>query len=497
MNENEEIMADDHIMQKNFKFFGLVSGVYACFFTICLYQNASGLTMLPFVAGTLYYFYLCMKKLGISIKKDSYFYEAAILLLGCATWITDDERIILMNYLGIFILLVSFMLHQFFQDKEWDIPQYIDSFLRSLFGTIGCIPQPFFHFNHMIKSKEKEKNQSIQYVFMGLIISIPIIIIILMLLSSADFVFANALEFMWKGVVIPENIIGMTLMTIFAFFAAYCFLAFLTKDRTEGKKGRRREGEPIIAITFTSLIALIYLIFSGIQVIYLFMGKMQLQNNYTYAQYAREGFFQLVAVCLLNLALVIFCIYYYKNHKVLKAILTIISLCTYIMIASSAFRMSLYISQYELTFLRLFVLWALVVIFAMITGTIIFIIKPEFRFLKYTIVTVTALYIVFSFSHPDYFIAKYNYSDLGFIEVDRIDSDYLSELCGDAAPAILDYTEQLKKETGLSLANSSIMNFESYFSRIFNNGKDMNIRTFNLSRYAGKNAAEEFMLKNK
>lgn len=497
MNEDYGIMVDDHIMQKNFKFFGLLSGVYACFFTICLYQNASGLTMLPFVVGTLYYFYLCMNKLGIPIKKDSYFYEAAILLLGCATWITDDVRIILMNYLGIFILLVSFMLHQFFLDKEWDIPQYINAFLGALFGTLGCIPLPFSHFNHMIKSKEKEKNQNLQYVFMGLIISIPIIIIILMLLSSADIVFANTLEFLWKGVVVPKNIVGTTLMTIFAFLAAYSFLAFLTKEREGGKKGRRREGEPIIAITFTSLIALIYLIFSGIQVIYLFMGKMQLQNNYTYAQYAREGFFQLVAVCLLNLALVIFCIYYYKNHKVLKVILTIISLCTYIMIASSAFRMCLYIGQYDLTFLRFFVLWALVVIFAMITGTIIFIIKPEFRFLKYTIVTVTSLYIIFSFSHPDYIIAKYNYVDFGFIELDRIDSDYLSELCGDAAPALLDYTEQLKKETGLSLVNSSIINFDSYFSRIYNNGRDMNIRTFNLSRYIGKNAADEFIIKNK
>ena len=37
----------------------------------------------------------------------------------------------------------------------------------------------------------------------------------------------------------------------------------------------------------------------------LFLGKMQLPEGYTYAQYAREGFFQLLAVSILNLILVL------------------------------------------------------------------------------------------------------------------------------------------------------------------------------------------------
>jgi len=167
------------------------------------------------------------------------------------------------------------------------------------------------------------------------------------------------------------------------------------------------------------------------------------------------------------------------------------------MIASSAFRMILYISQYQLTFLRIFVLWSLVVIFMMITGIVIFILKPEFPLLKYTIVTITALYIIFSFSHPDYLIAKYNYGQNNFSNENRLDSDYLNELCGDAAPAILDYTEQLKEETGLSLVKASTMDFRSYFSRVYNNGEDMDARTFNLSKYLGKNAAAEFFNENK
>jgi len=491
MNENEEIMAQGHIMQKNFKFFGLLSGIYACFFTFCLYRNIAGITVPFFTVGTLCYYYLCMKKLEVSRNRSGYFYEVAIILLGCATWITDDERVIVMNYGGMFILIVSFMMHQFFHDKEWDIPQYIATFCVTIIESILCLGQPFYDCNYMIKAREKGKDNKVQYVFMGLFISIPFIIIILMLLSSADSVFANTLDFLWKNIVIPKNLIVIMLMTVFAFLSSYSFLAFLIKEKVEWKKGKRKEGEPIIAITFTALIALIYVFFSGIQVIYLFMGNIP--NGYSYAQYAREGFFQLVAICILNLALVLFSIYYFKDHKVLKMILTVISLCTYIMIASSAFRMVLYISQYQLTFLRIFVLWSLVVIFMMMTGIIIYILKPEFPLLKYTIITMTSLYIVFSFSHPDYLIAKYNYGQNNFSKENLVDSDYLFELCGDAAPAILDYTEQLKKETGLSLTKASAIDFRSYFTRIYNNGVDMDARTFNLSKYLAKNTAAEFL----
>jgi len=495
MNENDEIMVKAHTMQKDFEFFGILSVIYACFFTFCLYKNMSGITIPLFTVGTLCYYYLCMKKLEVSKKKDGYFYEVAIILLGFATWITDDERVILMNFIGMFVLIVTFMMHQFFQDKEWDIPQYIATFCTTLIESMFHIAKPFEDLNHMIQSREKRKDGKMQYVFMGLLISVPFVIIILILLSSADLVFANSIDFLWRNIVIPKNLIGIILMTILAFLSSYCFLAFLSKDKIEIGKGKRKEGEPIIAITFTTLIALIYIIFSGIQVFYLFLGNIP--RDYSYAQYAREGFFQLVAVCILNLALVLFCIYYFQDHKVLKMILTVISLCTYIMIASSAYRMILYISQYQLTFLRIFVLWSLVVIFMIMTGIIIFILKPKFPMLKYTIVTISALYIVFSFSHPDYLIAKYNYGQNNFSNENRLDSNYLSELCGDAAPAILNYTEQIKEETGLSLIKASTMDFRSYFSRVYNNGEDMNARTFNLSKYLGKNAATEFFNENK
>ena len=65
------------------------------------------------------------------------------------------------------------------------------------------------------------------------------------------------------------------------------------------------EHEPVTAVTCMSAIALLYLFFCGIQVIYLFLGKGSLPEGVTYSSYARQGFFQLLFVAVLNLGMVL------------------------------------------------------------------------------------------------------------------------------------------------------------------------------------------------
>ena len=158
---------------------------------------------------------------------------------------------------------------------------------------------------------------------------------------------------------------------------------------------------------------------------------MQLPENYTYAGYAREGFFQLLAVSIINFLLVLICLYLFQESKALRIILSMICGCTFIMILSSALRMILYIDTYALTFLRLFVLWALAVIFLLMTGVTVFIFYRRFPLFLYGLAVIGVCYIFLSFSKPDYVIARYNL-------VNGADYNYLSRLSADAAPAILD-----------------------------------------------------------
>lgn len=66
------------------------------------------------------------------------------------------------------------------------------------------------------------------------------------------------------------------------------------------------------------------------------------------------------------------------GNRILKVIMTVFSCCTFIMIASSAMRMILYVQTYQLTFLRVLVLWALVVISLLLIGCMVTVYRTDF-----------------------------------------------------------------------------------------------------------------------
>ena len=88
-------------MKEHFSFFGIGSLLYAIFYTFCLYKNASGITYPFFVAGTLFYFFFSMQKLGVPYKKSSIFYLVSIQLLGISNCLTDSPLLLFFNKCGI------------------------------------------------------------------------------------------------------------------------------------------------------------------------------------------------------------------------------------------------------------------------------------------------------------------------------------------------------------------------------------------------------------
>ena len=247
------------------------------------------------------------------------------------------------------------------------------------------------------------------------------------------------------------NVFGVFFRIVFWYFATYMLVARLCKKSIREEVKDHRHGEPILAITVTAMLSLMYLVFSGIQIYGLFLGRLQLPEGYTYATYAREGFFPLLAVSIFNLVIVLFCMAFFRESKLLKAVLTVMSLCTFIMIASSAMRMILYVSTYDLTFLRILVLWALMVLFLLFLGVVIQIFKKDFPLFRFGMIVVTICYIGLAFSHPDYIVAKYN---LEYSVKQPVDEKYLSELSADAAPVILPYLKAKGYDVSLILEDS-------------------------------------------
>lgn len=88
--------------------------------------------------------------------------------------------------------------------------------------------------------------------------------------------------------------------------------------------------------------------------------------------------------------------------------LLLVSLCTYVMLASAAYRMVLYVQQYQLTFLRILVLWFLAMLFVLMAGVVILIFNHEFPLFRFCLAVVSSFYLVFAWMRPDYITARYN-----------------------------------------------------------------------------------------
>lgn len=514
-------------LKDNYGAIAPVTFAYAVFYAFCMYKNGSGITFPFFVGGSLLFLRFSCTKLGITLKKGSAFYMAAMVLLGISTFCTDDGRLIFFNKLGVFLLTMSLLLKQYVDTSKWKLGKYLCGICQLVFASLGELGRPVSDGILYRKSGKCKSDKRVWSFALGLLIGVPLLFVVMVLLASADAIFGQMAE-RFLDTVNLANGFNILFRIAFLFFASYGLTAYLCKRKIKEEVRDRRRGEPVLAITVTGLLTALYLLFSGIQIGGLFLGRLQLPSGYTYAMYAREGFFQLLTVGFLNLAIVLGCMAYFRESRVLKWILTVMSFCTFVMIASSAMRMIIYIRYYYLTFLRILVLWGLMLLAALFAGVVIGIYKENFPLFRYSCAVVTVLYLALSFVHPDYIIAKVNVANaqrgsgqtqetaqtaddsrsdvLGgsfFLAKEPYkDYGYLQRLSADAAPALVPYLEELgyhmeafqekypmdyAMDTELSLDRDSRYGQDIFgyywMARMKERTRDMGVRTFNLSRF--------------
>ena len=288
-----------------------------------------------------------------------------------------------------------------------------------------------------------------------------------------------------------ENIL-LIILGIWFFY----MLFVASESKREESSQEETKSNPVIAITFTSMLTIIYLLFCSIQIMYLFRGgMMELPSKFSYATYARKGFFELLFVSMINFTIVTICLGKFKDNKVLRIILTIFSGCTFILITSSAYRMILYIKAYHLTFLRILVLWFLIVLAVWMAGAVWQIYKRDFPLFQYVFITALSLYIIYAFSGENKIIAKYNLHQKKANRLEQessLDLEYLVKLSScDIADVLLEYSQ----EEGITKEEQDMI--EVYFTRVIENYRDMNLREYNISRNMAYHAGKEYFKSQK
>ena len=496
---------------------GFAAIIYAIVTTICLYKNAYGIMTVLFAAATIgFLYYVCShapQSKAYDNREDktsnprTMSYYIGILLLGVSTFLTGDGFLIVCNYIGIYLLSMTVFFTCFCDAEKWSVGKYIRAVLGTVFSPFGYLFRGFSDCYVYVKLREKKKSKAI-YVLVGVLIALPFLALMLIVLSQADAIFKYIVDRSIGNLRLSGNLAGFVMMLIAVFVIVYGIFCKMVIQPPKVDREEKRMIEPMIGITFCGLLTALYAVFAIIQILLPFLGKQMLPAGYSYSQYARQGFFQLLFVAVVNLVIVLVCNRAFAENRVLRMILTIMCGCTYVMIGSSAVRMLMYIQAYRLSYLRVLVLFALLVLIALFAGTIIYLYKNAFPLMKYMIFVCGGLYIVFALSHPDTYVMRYNLAcaradvqtwldadvDTEEIEVRLADDfQYMEERSADTTPAVFEFIDWAQARGIWTDEDDSwqISNLFSYHSEMCTSRRG--VRTFNVSTYRGKVALEDYL----
>ena len=436
-----------------FLFYGLIIGVS---FDIFFYEKTLGISYLIFIVLILLIllgsFWGSLRKLNNSV----WLFTIPILLLAATFFIYSNQILRILNFLIVPILVIMFSsLITKVNRSDWSDIRFIGDIAKRIFIPFRFIHKPFLT---LFKTADRRGNDSksrvLPKVLLGILISIPILAIVIWLLSSADIVFKNlflntSISRITRHFFLIIIISVYTVSFLWALIKAFNEREMATFSKIKWKLFL----DPVILLTVLIIINIIYIIFSGIQFAYLFGGSsFILPSSYTYAEYARRGFFELIIVSIINFGILIFGITFVKKDikrifVVIRTFLTVLVIFTFILLVSAFYRMLVYEQAYGFTYLRIFVQTFMIMLFFLFIINIIYIWYPKLPIIKSYFIISLAIYIIMNFANVDSIIAKNNINR--YFETGQIDMVYLKSLSYDAAPEMQRLLISFKGSTDL------------------------------------------------
>lgn len=504
-NEKESPLLDK--IRQQYRIYGGISILFGILFAFSFYKADIGLNVFFFTMVMIGLLILCMNRLNPPLKKGTLVYYAAASLFSLSTVLTASDTLSSLNFIAILCLLDLSLLHQLHEKVDWDVSKYFAGMAGVFFRGLASLGMPFSDSVRFLKHSKLSKNEKYLNVFLGVLIALPLLGIITALLSGADLLFGDMTKQIYEFF-FSADIIGVVIMILFGYLSCYCILCGAANQADRSEEKARKKAASAIAETFVFLISLIYILFCIIQIAYLFAGGLFiLPDGYTFAEYARRGFFELLGVTVINIVIILVCNLYFQESRLLRIFLTGMTVCTYIMIASAAYRMLLYIDAYHLTFLRLFVLLTLLIDALILAGVIIAVYHSRFPLFRYCTLVVTICYLTFSFAKPDYFIASYLINRQEILTME--DAQFITqELSADAAaaviPVLVSESRWNEEINYLTDQNQNYENYndnygakldnyrESYFNQIQTNAQLRGFRDFNFSLWNAEQILKDY-----
>ena len=298
----------------------------------------------------------------------------------------------------------------------------------------------------------------------GVAVALPLLCILIPLLIKADAAFEGLLKNLPK-IGAGEILVTFLLGTPFAFWLYLRGVGLRHSPKTTAKAARERKGINTLTVnTVLIAVSVVYAVYLISQLAY-FSGGFAgvLPEEFTFAEYARRGFFEMAWICTVNLLVICLAVGICRKTKGRAPILTrllclFIGLVTLFMVAAASAKMFMYIEAYGLTRKR--VLTEVIMLFMGLTTLIvsIWLFVPKLPYMKMVIVIALVLAAALSWADVDTVVARYNVEAYQSGKLETVDVEMLSELGYGAVP----YIAQLRTDEDPAVAKAAREVFFQY-----------------------------------
>lgn len=382
--------------------------------------------------------------------------------------------LVLFSILGTVLLAVSLLNGQGF---VYRLREYAGQGLRLVASVLVGLPAGLIQSSQQAKQQNAVDSGSRRRrsgaVLRGILIALPLVALLGLLLASADAVFSSRFSALWDWIKIekPEEFI-FRLMFMLALTYALFGLVWHALTKTGEKLALEPDQglvKPFLGMTESAIILsalnALFAAFVLVQVKYFFAGAQNINvEGFTYAEYARRGFFELVVAAIITLL-----VHYGlasltrredRGRKLFFSILASLLLLQTGVILFSAFqRLSLYEAAYGFTQARLTAHVFMVFLGGVLALSIIMEITRSYKRLAVSLLLVLLAFgLTLSFLNVDRTIARQNLQhaqagselDLAYLAGSGLSEDSTPELFAAFDDPAL--SPELKDSLGLVLS---------------------------------------------
>jgi hypothetical protein len=295
-------------------------------------------------------------------------------------------------------------------------------------------------------------------VLRGLALALPILIIFTALLASADLVFGDAVEDLVEWLDWPLIVSWFESLLIISVAGLVTLGAIVTALQPAEERKLALEGRTlpkllgsIEAGVLLGAVDTLFLIFTIIQFRYLFGGQANINAaGYTYADYARRGFGELVAVAFLSLGVIWLLSLAAKRdsrteHRIFNGLSALMVGLLFVILTSAFKRLLLYEQAYGFTSLRLYTHIAIVWMGVLFAAFLLILLQQRLNlFPPLTLAAAVGFALTLNVINPEAMIVRQN---LARVEVSgELDLQYLSWLTSDSIPALVQGVQRYELE---------------------------------------------------